>query len=209
MNTKNDKRQKILDAALNCFAHYGLHASSIKLIAAEAGIKSPALIYHYFEDKEDLFYKCIDYYNSQKVDFPTKEEIQQCKTHDEFFKMILSYYIKNNSNEIKRKINYCGLSELYSHPEIMQYILNTSQSGLVNAVAEYTEPLIARGLMRDVPAIAIFRQLIAPVYVQLYINMHIQDSRQIPSLNQTVHHSVTAVSAWLAVPSDGTKETVS
>jgi AcrR family transcriptional regulator len=49
-----DQRQKIIDAALRVFARRGFHKASIKQIAVEAGIKSPALIYWYFKDKREL-----------------------------------------------------------------------------------------------------------------------------------------------------------
>lgn len=49
-----DQRQKILSAALRVFARQGFHKASIKQIAVEAEIKSPALIYWYFKDKREL-----------------------------------------------------------------------------------------------------------------------------------------------------------
>jgi TetR/AcrR family transcriptional regulator, mexJK operon transcriptional repressor len=49
-----DQRQKIIDAALRVFARHGFHKATIKQIAMEAGIKSPALIYWYFKDKREL-----------------------------------------------------------------------------------------------------------------------------------------------------------
>lgn len=49
-----DQRQKIIDAALRVFARHGFHKATIKQIAAEAEIKSPALIYWYFKDKREL-----------------------------------------------------------------------------------------------------------------------------------------------------------
>jgi TetR/AcrR family transcriptional regulator len=49
-----DRRAQILDAALLVIADRGFHAASIKRIADEAGLKSPALIYWYFKDKQAL-----------------------------------------------------------------------------------------------------------------------------------------------------------
>lgn len=49
-----DQRQKIIAAALRVFARHGFHKATIKQIAAEAEIKSPALIYWYFKDKREL-----------------------------------------------------------------------------------------------------------------------------------------------------------
>ena len=49
-----DRRAQILDAALLVIADRGFHAASIKRIAEQAGLKSPALIYWYFKDKQAL-----------------------------------------------------------------------------------------------------------------------------------------------------------
>lgn len=52
---ESDRRGQILEAGLRVFAERGFHRATIKEIAREAGIKSSALIYWYFEDKDDLF----------------------------------------------------------------------------------------------------------------------------------------------------------
>src|ERR1051326_3206618 len=48
------RRAQILDAALHVFSEHGFAGASIKRIAARAGLKSPALIYWYFKDKQAL-----------------------------------------------------------------------------------------------------------------------------------------------------------
>jgi TetR/AcrR family transcriptional regulator len=48
------RRAQILDAALHVMAEHGFHGASIKRIAERAGLKSPALIYWYFKDKQAL-----------------------------------------------------------------------------------------------------------------------------------------------------------
>ncbi len=50
-----NRRQKILDAALRVFAKHGFHGATIKQVAREARLKSPALIYWYFKNKDELF----------------------------------------------------------------------------------------------------------------------------------------------------------
>src|SRR5438477_1917254 len=49
------RRNQILDAALHVMAEHGFRGASIKRIAQHAGLKSPALIYWYFKDKQALF----------------------------------------------------------------------------------------------------------------------------------------------------------
>lgn len=48
------RKQQIMDAALEVFAHKGYEKATNKDIARAAQIKSPGLIYHYFQDKADL-----------------------------------------------------------------------------------------------------------------------------------------------------------
>src|SRR3979411_2793776 len=48
------RRTQILDAALHVMSEHGFRGASIKRIAEHAGLKSPALIYWYFKDKQAL-----------------------------------------------------------------------------------------------------------------------------------------------------------
>ena len=56
------RRLQILDGALRAFAERGYSQASNKDIAVAAGIKSAGLIYHYFENKEDLLRAVIEQY---------------------------------------------------------------------------------------------------------------------------------------------------
>src|SRR5260370_40494581 len=48
------RRGQILEAAMHVMAEHGFRGASIKRIAERAGLKSPALIYWYFKDKQAL-----------------------------------------------------------------------------------------------------------------------------------------------------------
>jgi AcrR family transcriptional regulator len=56
------RRQQIMDGALRAFAEKGFERATNKDIANAAGIRSPGLIYHYFEDKGDLFRRMLERY---------------------------------------------------------------------------------------------------------------------------------------------------
>lgn len=51
---KTDTRQAILDAARDCFAESGYDGTTIRAIAATAGV-DPALVHHFFGAKSELF----------------------------------------------------------------------------------------------------------------------------------------------------------
>lgn len=57
--TASDARQRILQATMRCFRAYGYEKSSMKLIAAKAGVSQTLLHYH-FQTKEKLFASAID-----------------------------------------------------------------------------------------------------------------------------------------------------
>lgn len=64
-----DSREALLNAALREFAARGYKGATIKHIAAGAGI-SPALLYHYYRDKKDLFRAVIARLADQLLDTP-------------------------------------------------------------------------------------------------------------------------------------------
>jgi TetR/AcrR family transcriptional regulator, mexJK operon transcriptional repressor len=55
-----DRRQQIIDGALEVFASKGFERATNKDIAEAAGIGSAGLIYHYFKDKSDLFRQVLE-----------------------------------------------------------------------------------------------------------------------------------------------------
>lgn len=60
MNEEIERRQQILEAAFQEFAHKGFKGATIKSIAQAAGLSAPSLIYWYFPTKEDLFQAVIE-----------------------------------------------------------------------------------------------------------------------------------------------------
>ncbi|MCB0125809.1 MAG: TetR/AcrR family transcriptional regulator [Caldilineaceae bacterium] len=57
--TYDERRQQIIQGALQAFSEKGYLGASNKEIAQAAGINSAPLIYHYFENKEALFQAVI------------------------------------------------------------------------------------------------------------------------------------------------------
>jgi len=55
-----DRRQQILEAALDVFAEQGLEGATSKEIATRAGV-TPGLIYFYFPGKEELFFAAFEH----------------------------------------------------------------------------------------------------------------------------------------------------
>lgn len=60
LNLETEKRERILNAAINEFAHKGYKYASTNEIVLAAGI-SKGLIFHYFKNKKQLFLFLYDY----------------------------------------------------------------------------------------------------------------------------------------------------
>lgn len=63
--TQEERSQRsrglVLDAALELFSHQGYRATSMRDIAAKAGVSTGA-VYHHFRDKETIFLELLDVY---------------------------------------------------------------------------------------------------------------------------------------------------
>lgn len=69
-------RGQILEAALKLFSHHGYGATSVRDIAAEAGL-SKGNVYHHFPDKESIFRALLDqYFQAMSLpDFPFNQAL--------------------------------------------------------------------------------------------------------------------------------------
>ena len=67
-NLSKEKRNVIVDAAVNEFADYGFEGASINRIVANSGI-SKGSFYQYFEDKMDVFKSLIDVLSNEKMEY--------------------------------------------------------------------------------------------------------------------------------------------
>lgn len=78
-NVENERRQQILEAAMNCFSRKGYYPSSMDDIAAELSF-SKALIYYYFKTKRDIFLAILENWvqestNAWEMMFSSEDEI--------------------------------------------------------------------------------------------------------------------------------------
>ncbi len=70
-------RALVLDAALALFSHQGYRATSMRDIAARAGVSTGA-VYHHFKDKEAIFLELLDVYwrAIENPDFPINRALR-------------------------------------------------------------------------------------------------------------------------------------
>jgi len=94
-----DTREEILEAALNMFSINNYHATSMSMIAEEAGVSKGTLYWH-FDSKEDLFRELVlaglDYFNEnyEKIQSENLNAVE--KIHE-----IIDFSIKMLSENLK------------------------------------------------------------------------------------------------------------
>ena len=99
---RKQKKELIMETALELFAEKGFHATSISQIAKKAGI-SKGLTYNYFESKKEILEELIDHgfstiYNSFDLN---KDGIL---TEEEF-----KHFIKNNFSLVRENLQHWKL----------------------------------------------------------------------------------------------------
>ncbi len=83
-----DRREQILEAALEVFADKGFDRATNKDIARRAGI-TPGLIYHYFKSKQTVLLEAIEKYSPLKVIRSVTPEMLEMPPED-----FLSYVLR-------------------------------------------------------------------------------------------------------------------
>ena len=68
LNLPEEKRETIINAAIDEFASYGLENASTNRIVKNSGIAKGSF-YQYFEDKQDLFMYLLSVIEREKIEF--------------------------------------------------------------------------------------------------------------------------------------------
>lgn len=104
-NLKDEKKEKIENAAFNEFAEYGYQTASVNRIVKAAGIATGSF-YQYFNDIEDLFIHILIIVARQKFKY-IKDEYSKIKEHN-LESLIKALYIGGTKfaieNNVARKI---------------------------------------------------------------------------------------------------------
>lgn len=123
MSNKIDKKEIILTIAMKKFARYGIRKTTIDEIAQEAHI-SKGLIYHYFSNKEDIFYAVLDR-EVQIIEKLIHEELEKTQTPRDKLKVFIETSIKRltdnfNLKDLLNNIHQIGVPEVLNR--IQEYV---------------------------------------------------------------------------------------
>jgi AcrR family transcriptional regulator len=99
LNLPQDKRQTIIEAAVDEFAAYSYEQASVNRIVAEAGIAKGSF-YQYFEDKKDLYFYLMSLIAEEKIKY-LSPVISNPAEHD-LFTVIREMYLAGAQFAVER-----------------------------------------------------------------------------------------------------------
>jgi AcrR family transcriptional regulator len=98
-----DKKKQLLDAALHVFATQGFEKASMREIAANAGLTTGAIYYHY-KNKDDLYYDAVKESAYFVHKLSEKDKDSKLKTNQEMFDEISANVRDRMSKEIEQRL---------------------------------------------------------------------------------------------------------
>lgn len=90
-NLPEDKRNRIIDAAIDEFATHPFHKARVTAIAEQAGIAMGSF-YQYFEDKKDLYKYLMELLVEKKLSYINREMVENRDKYD-FFQLLREAFL--------------------------------------------------------------------------------------------------------------------
>jgi AcrR family transcriptional regulator len=171
--TDLETREKILAGAFKAFSVHGYHKTSIKKIAKAAGIKSSALIYHYFEDKKALFNAVIRELSPVR-DLPMLNSEFEEQAFDIPPEILLTQLGKGMLSLLEdaeiTNIMKLFLSEAVRMPEVATSLIDT-QEQILGFLTRYFQHQIDNGTFREHKSEIAARAFIGTILANILANI--------------------------------------
>lgn len=166
MGEKNDKRQRILDAALKLFLKTGYDGTAIPPIAKEAGV-SVGTIYRYFDSKEALVNELFCETLQGLREYVGKDYPKNANVKESFFYIFnkLYEYCEDNYEQFM----------FVSSAETGHYIRRENKNRLeefYDFIFTDLEKFKKEGLVRNIPNKMFIAIVYAPIESTLYMQKH-------------------------------------
>lgn len=171
LNLKQEKQEKILEAAIKEFADKGFEKASTNEIVKEAGI-SKGILFHYFQNKKKLFLFAFDYaaelcldeflkkVNFEETDFFAKLrqissfKLELANKYAEIFKFLEVVYgekcteVTNEIEERKKKISENNYSKVFNNIDVSKFRDGVDAGRAINIVMWTLEGLSTSELQK-------------------------------------------------------------
>jgi len=143
------RRQQIIDGALEVFSSKGFEKATNKEIARAAGIGSPGLIYHYFADKTDLLQQVMEQRAPVFQIFAHPENLMEMPPREAltFFGTNLLKILENRTAVAALKLI---MSEVTRRPAVADIINRIGPGRGLPLLASYLERQMQQGVLRQI-----------------------------------------------------------
>jgi len=142
-----NKRQEIINAALQVFARYGYEKATIKQIAKEAGLSTPSLLYWYFKDKEELFQEVLGEF-SPLIGMAANPKNLNGRPPEEVLPIIARTFLDTYDNPEMVKLMRIILSETARKPEIGTFFARQGMIPVLDFLVDYLRKQVSLGKLR-------------------------------------------------------------
>ena len=141
------RRLQIVDAAMHVMAEHGFRGASIKRIAQRAGLKSPALIYWYFRDKQALFVAVLERLA------PLLGAVAQAETSlddppEKVLPIVVDGFLRGVRQPETGPIMRLLLSEMVRHPQVSAFFAERGPLVVLGFLERYFTRQIELGTLR-------------------------------------------------------------
>jgi len=141
------RRAQIVDAALHVMAEHGFRGASIKRIAERAGLKSPALIYWYFKDKQALFEAMLEEMAPFLAVVADSEHMLD-EPPEQVLPRLIDGFLRTVQQPVVGRFVRILLSEAARHPSVATFFAKRGPLVVLNFLERYLSRQIELGRLR-------------------------------------------------------------
>jgi len=142
-----NRRDQIIFAAREVFASQGYSKASIKKIAAQAELNSPALIYWYFDNKADLFAAVLSESSLLIHEINSNHQLEEFAPQ-EALTILAQCFIDTFESPTNKRIFRILISESMNNPEVSDHFAETVILPVRDFLIPYFQQKIDAGSLR-------------------------------------------------------------
>jgi AcrR family transcriptional regulator len=158
------RRDAIIAGALEVFSTKGFEKATNKDIAEAAGIHSPALIYHYFRDKTELFHKALERH-APPLELLAQADALMDRPPREVLTLFGRALLSMMDNRMMVAVMRAMLGESLRRPAVAEMFADFAPRRAFEILTRYVEHQIAMGALRPMNAGIAVRCFLGPLVV--------------------------------------------
>lgn len=164
-----ERRNDIIDAALQVFAQKGFNKATNKEITQAAGVKSTGLIYHYFADKRALF-EAVLRERMPGVQVSLQQDDALSQPVPAVLRQVGQALLDTVADPTAASLLRLLLGESTRQPEVAQMFFESGTSRITDFLYTYLEQLMARGTIQTADLGATVRTFLGPFMIYIFLD---------------------------------------